>query len=128
MSGVKRVQLIPLDDVSSLTSEMIERVVSTLPPELQKKATQLLTYLSAIDLQVTSSGQISYVGQSVGSSLTDLLTWVLSTDKSTPAPLDYMLFTNVLKQADLPDDFLPKIKEKAKPSVKPTAKEWFQLY
>ena len=59
MSGVKRVQLIPLDDVSSLTSEMVERVASTLPSELQKKATQLLTYLTAIDLQVTSSSQIS---------------------------------------------------------------------
>lgn len=124
---VRRVQLIPLDNVSSITTEKIDRIVSTLPPEIQKKATQLLNILSEIDVQISDEDKISYVGQSVGSSLTDLLTWVLSKDQKTPAPLDYMLFMNIVNQANLPDGFLSKDKLVIKDQPSST-KEWLKLY
>lgn len=132
----KRIQLLPITETSSITDEFIEQVLSTLPLNMLKKARPLLKALQKIDIQVTEDGNISYLGQNqaTGSNLIELISWVLTPKseiktQSVPVPIDHILFENLLRQTDLPNDIFPHKKNvRNKDSQGEIANEWLSLY
>ena len=114
----KRLHLIPVDDeLLPLSDDLKKQIISALPDEMKPKANQLMEALQKAGVYVSKDAQkINYIGKSAtGSPILDLVKWALASEK-VALPPDYKLFKKMIKEIDLPGDFLP-VKQKPKQKV-----------
>jgi hypothetical protein len=130
----KRIQLIPLnDELIPLNDDVKKQIISCIPEEMAEKANRLLESMQKAGIYVSKDeNRINYIGKAAtGSPILDLIRWALSKEK-VALPPDYKLFKKILKEIDLPANFLPTKEKKSKnvtDVVKNTSNStWINLY
>jgi hypothetical protein len=88
--------------------ELISLVEFSVPKNLKAKAKALYTILeSSPHINWDESGKVLIQGNSIeGSNLIDLLNDVLRNRKTRQAPIGWELFSNILKQSNVPQEYI----------------------